>query len=439
MKKVRKDNINNNLNNSSYKKSKLSDKGKQQKKIFLLFVAIAVLVIVILVNVISAVVKLINNPSNTLIIKNGVVSKDETDIGYIIRDETVVKGENYKNGMEPIIEEGKKAAKGEEIFRYYSSGEDSLKAQIADLDKKIEEAMKDEKNLFPTDVKLLDSKIEEELISINKLNDAQEIQEKKKKINEYISKKAEIAGETSAAGSYLKSLVDERKKYQDELNSNSEYVYSPSSGIISYRVDGLENTLNTNDLSKYNKEFLDNLNLKTGQIISASTEQGKVVNNFKCYIAFTSKSDEAKNAKVGDKVEIVLPSSKVVDATVNTITNESDDEVTIILEFTEGIDETLSYRKISFDVIWWEASGYKVPNSAIIQENNLNYVIRTRNGYSDKVLVKIYKKTDEYSIIRNYSLTELKELNYDKNAKTSILLYDEILLNPTESELNSTK
>lgn len=439
MKKVRKDNINNNLNNSSYKKSKLSDKGKQQKKIFLLFVAIAILVIVILVNVISAVVKLINNPSNTLIIKNGVVSKDETDIGYIIRDETVVKGENYKNGMEPIIEEGKKAAKGEEIFRYYSSGEDSLKAQIADLDKKIEEAMKDEKNLFPTDVKLLDSKIEEELISINKLNDAQEIQEKKKKINEYISKKAEIAGETSAAGSYLKSLVDERKKYQDELNSNSEYVYSPSSGIISYRVDGLENTLNTNDLSKYNKEFLDNLNLKTGQIISASTEQGKVVNNFKCYIAFTSKSDEAKNAKVGDKVEIVLPSSKVVDATVNTITNESDDEVTIILEFTEGIDETLSYRKISFDVIWWEASGYKVPNSAIIQENNLNYVIRTRNGYSDKVLVKIYKKTDEYSIIRNYSLTELKELNYDKNAKTSILLYDEILLNPTESELNSTK
>ena len=185
--------------------------------------------------------------------------------------------------------------------------------------------------------------------------------------------------------------------------------------------------------------YLNIINLKTGQIISASTEQGKVVNNFKCYIAFTSKSDEAKNAKVGDKVEIVLPSSKVVDATVNTITNESDDEVTIILEFTEGIDETLSYRKISFDVIWWEASGYKVPNSAIIQENNLNYVIRTRNGYLDKVLVKIYKKTDEYSIIRNYSLTELKELNYDKNAKTSILLYDEILLNPTESELNSTK
>ena len=62
-----------------------------------------------------------------------------------------------------------------------------------------------------------------------------------------------------------------------------------------------------------------------------------------------------------------------------------------------------------------------------------------RSGYSDKVLVKIYKKTDEYSIIRNYSLTELKELNYDKNAKTSILLYDEILLNPTESELSSTK
>ena len=41
-------------------------------------------------------------------------------MGYIIRDEKVVKGNNYKNGMEQIKTEGEKTAKGESIYRYYS-------------------------------------------------------------------------------------------------------------------------------------------------------------------------------------------------------------------------------------------------------------------------------------------------------------------------------
>ena len=68
-----------------------------------------------------------------------------------------------------------------------------------------------------------------------------------------------------------------------------------------------------------------------------------------------------------------------------------------------------------------DAEGYKVPNSSIITENDLNYVIRTRAGYLDKVLVKIKKKTDSYSVVTNYSTSELKDLNIDKNVSTSII------------------
>lgn len=405
-----------------------------------IIICCTILAILILVYIIHAVINLINNPTETFIVRNGQVSEEETEIGYIIRDETIVKGENYKNGMEPIIDEGQKAAKNEAIFRYYSNGEEELKKKIADLDVKIEEKMKENnQELFSTDTKLIDSKITEILQSINKINSVQSIQENKKALNNYITKKAQIAGELSPKGSYLKELVNERSQYEKELNSNSEYIYAPKSGIMSYRIDGLEDTLTTNDLSKYNKNFLENLNLKTGQIISTSTEQGKIVNNFECYIACTSKSSEAKKAKIGDKVKIVLPNSREVDAKVNTIINEENDKVTIIFEFDECISDLLSYRKISFDIIWWEAEGFKVPNSAIINENNLNYVIRTKNGYLTKVLVKIGKQTENYSIVKNYSSSEIKELNVDKNAKTTITLYDEILLKPTQEQIDSTK
>lgn len=400
----------------------------------------AIFAIFIIIYILIAVINLINNPTETFIIKNGQVSQEETNIGYIIRDETIVKGENYKNGMEPIIDEGQKAAKNEAIFRYYSTNEESLKSKIAELDTKIEEKMKENnQELFSTDTKLIDSKITEILQSINKINSIQTIQENKKALNNYITKKAQIAGELSPAGSYLKELVNQRIEYEKELNSNSEYIYAPKSGIMSYRIDGLEETLNTNDLSKYNKNFLEQLNLKTGQIVSTSTEQGKIVNNFTCYIACTSKSKEAKNAKIGDKVKLVLPNLKEINATVNTITEEENDSVTIIFEFNEGISDLLNYRKITFDIIWWKSEGFKVPNSAIITENNLNYLIRTKNGYLSKVLVKIGKQTESYSIVKSYVQSELKELNYDKNAKTNITLYDEIVLKPTQEQVDSTK
>lgn len=402
----------------------------------------SVVVVVILAYLLNSIINLIKNPTDTFIVREGKISKEEAAIGYIIREETVVKGENYKNGMEQIIDEGSRVAKGESIFRYYSSGENSLKEKIKALDIKIQETIENNNSneLVLADTRLLDSQIDQALSDINTLNNIQKIQETKKKLNTYISKKARIAGENSPSGSYLRKLIDERSKYENELNNGSEYVTAPVSGMVSYRVDGLEKTLTTNDFSKYNKEFLNNLNLKTGQIISTNSETGKIINNFKCYIACTSKSEEAKKAEVGDKIKITLPSTKNVDAKIEYIIKENDDEVTLVLSFSEGIDELLMYRKISFDIIWWDQSGYKVANTAIIEDNGLNYVIRTKAGYLERVLVKVKKRVEDYSIVSNYSTSEIKELeNVNKNSRTSIILYDELILNPKEGQINETK
>ena len=59
---------------------------------------------------------------------------EETNIGYIIRNEQVVKGNNYKNGMEQIKNEGEKTSKGDSIYRYYSQNEEQLKKEISKLE-----------------------------------------------------------------------------------------------------------------------------------------------------------------------------------------------------------------------------------------------------------------------------------------------------------------
>ena len=131
-----------------------------------------------------------------------------------------------------------------------------------------------------------------------------------------MTKKAKIVGEYSPSGSYLKKLIDERSKYENELNSGAEQLTAVKSGVVSYRVDGYEDILTTDDFSKYTKEFLEDLNLKTGQIIPTSNESGKIIDNYSCYIVSVLDSDYAKDAEVGDELTLRLPSGEDVSATI---------------------------------------------------------------------------------------------------------------------------
>ena len=102
------------------------------------------------------------------------------------------------------------------------------------------------------------------------------------------------------------------------------------------------------------------------------------------------------------------------------------------------MEKLISYRKISFDIIWWDAEGFRIPNEAIKEKDGLAYVVRNRNGYYNKMLVKIFKQNDEFCIVRQYKTEELLGLGFT-NAQIydmrNIALYDEIVLNPTDEQI----
>lgn len=397
-------------------------------------IAILILIVVI-AYMVYMVYHLLRKPTDTFIIENGSLSLEESVQGYIIRDETVLKGENYKNGLVQIKAEGEKVAKGEAIFRYYTAGEENLKKKIKELDVKIQEAWEKENELFSPDIKLLEQQIETKLNDLYHINDLQKIKEYKKDLNSSITKKAKIAGELSPAGSYLKKLIEERSDYENQLNSGSEYLTSMRSGVVSYRVDGLEEVLLPSNFGALSKKMLEDLNLKTGQIISTSEEAGKIIDNFSCYIACILKEEnlQEKEAKVGDKLKIRLSNAQEVEAKIVYISKESQEEDLVVFKLERYVEELINYRKISFDIIWWNESGLKVANDAIKQENeDLSYVVRRRVGFTDKIYVKVLKQGEKYSIIENYDRDkELEEKGAPKeeiNGRKKIAIYDEIQL-----------
>ena len=404
-------------------------KNKVDKKRFIIYLILLVVVIYIAYTIYL----LIKQPTNIFTVEEGKLYQEETVIGYVIRNEKVVKGENYKNGMEQIKSEGEKASKDENIFRYYSTNEESLKQKIAELDTKIQEVMTSDNSLSTSDMKLLENQIDEKIADIRKVSDATKLEEYKKEIENLVAKKAKIAGESSPKGSYLNSLIEKRRGYESQLNSGAEYVKAPMSGIVSYRVDGLEEVLTPDNFSSLNKEYLENLDLKTGKIVATNEECGKIIDNFSCYIATVTSSEEAKQAQVGDKIDVRLSNNAEIPAEIVNIVNEDDENILIILKVNEQIEELTNYRKITFDLIWWNNSGLKVPNQAIVNVDGLDYVVRNRAGYLSKILVKIKKQGEKYSIVESYTTEELKELGFSEKEILSyknISLYDEILISP---------
>ena len=420
----------------SVKKTNTEKKKKINKfKFFCLLVVFVFLAAYVMFEIIG----LMRNPSNTVIVKEGTVTKEETVTGVIIRDETIVQGKNLKNGMQHIVDEGEKVAVGDPIFRYFSTDESQTKSKIAELDNKINLAISENNQiLYSSSTKLIDSQILQKIKELPEINSVQILKENKRNVSSLILKKAKLAGDLSPTGSTLKQLINERSKLEKQIADSAEYIKAEKSGIVSYRIDGFEEKLKNDDFSKYTKDYIKKLNLKVGDIVPVNSEKGKIINNFKCYIAVISKTQEAKTAKEGQKLSIVLPNAQMVKGKIVRINREGNNgDVVLIIEFDEGIESLSIYRSIRVDLVWWNKVGNKIPNSAIFNVNGLSYVIRSNNGYNDYVLVKILKQSDDYSIVSNYSLVELKELNLKQNISTSLLLYDEVVLNPSVALKNA--
>ncbi len=385
--------------------------------------------VIIAIYILYTIYLLVINPTNIFTVEIGTLYQEETTIGYVIREEVIVQGDNYKNGITPIKSEGEKVAKGDEVFRYNTQNEEILEEKIAELDIEIEEVINKNELIYPTEVKLIEDEIDTLVNKLNYETDTIKLKQYKSDIDELVLEKAKISGSLSPQGSYLNQLIEERKKYESELNSGSEYVTAPISGVVSYKIDGYEDVLTPSSFSELTIEYLEDLDLKTGKSVSSSEEKGKVINNFECYIVTSSDSKEALESELGDKLQIRLSNGEIVDGEIVYITNA--DETCITIKIQDGTEYLIDSRKITVDLIWWDDTGLKIPNKAILEKDGLSYVVRERQGYLDEMLIKVERVGEKYSIVEPYSTDELKELGYTPteiyNYK-KITIYDEILL-----------
>lgn len=404
---------------------------KNLKKVIAIIIGICIIAYML-----YAVILLIINPTDIYVMTKGELLEEDETVGYIIRNEQVIKDKDNSNGIYAIAVEGQKVAKDEIVFRYYQDSEKEITEEIQKMDFQIQELLENEKSSKPSaDIKVIENQIEENLTKLNTLSNYQEIKEYKNNIDSLISKKINYLGE-STQNQEIKSLIKERKEKENKLTNGVQYQKASMSGIVSYRVDGLEDKLTINNFDEITDTYLEQLNLKTGQIVSSNNDCGKIIDNFKYYIAVVINSKQSEDAKIGDKVKLRISNEEEQDAEIVKI-NENDGKRTIIFQINKMSNNVITYRKVAVDIIWWKKTGYKVLNQAIKEEekngNKVNYITINSSGAQNKTYIKIEKQNDTFAIISSYSNKELKELGFTddeiKNNK-NISNYDEIILKP---------
>lgn len=414
-------------------------KQKQNKKQNNNFIKILVLFLIasLIIYALYTLINLVIKPTDKYYVNNGTIYIEENQEGYIIREETVIKDEAIKHGILQIKTQGEKVAKNSAIFRYYKSDEEEIKKDITEINKKIQDVLLSDSDIFSSDIKALETQIEDKLYNFKFKNDIQEIIEYKKDINNYLSRKAEIEANIRLQDSQIKDLMIQKSNLEEQLEENTEYIKSPTSGIISYRIDEKEELLKPTNFENLNKSDLEKLNLKTGQIVATSDKMAKIVNNFEAYIVIITNSEEAQKSEVGDKIYLRLSTQDEIPASIEYIKQENDENL-IVFKINNCIEKLIDYRKISVDIIWTKSNGLKIPKSCIIYDEGNSYVIKTKAGYKEKVIVKILQQNKKYCIIDNYKSDELLSLGYDTkeiNNLEKINIYDEILLNPDVNQI----
>lgn len=416
-------------------------KSYKQNMMFIIVSIIIVLAVFFLIKIIS----LMKKPTLTTIVKNGELIKYEEVVGYIIRDEEIIDTSGYSGFVNTTVSDGNRVAKDGVILSYVSNTEKDLMVKISELDGKIQEAMENQQNIYPSDVKTLDTEIKINLYDVIKAKkDVYAVNEYKTVINQAIQKKAKIVGELSPAGSKLKELIDERIDYETKLNNAKQVLKAPKAGLASYRVDGYEDILTIKSLSSLSIKELEKMKLNMGQIVPIDTSKVKIIDNFSCYIAIPISSEEGKNSKLDDKIKLRFDNTEndFVQATVEYISEEDDARI-IVVKISSNIEELVKYRKINLDVVWWRDTGLKIPTDAIkytsITDQKTGKIIKDlatvdiqKSSYTETAWVKVIREANGFSIIENYTDEELLKMGISEEIvekRSTVKLYNDVILN----------
>lgn len=322
------------------------------------------------------------NIDETINITYGTVEAKELVTGYITRNEKIVSAD-ILGGLYPVVLEGERVSKNQKVAVVKNENSDNIEEKIKEIKNKL--SLLTTPTIFNNDIKLLENDVNYSLNSLmlsNYNENFSNLSSIRNKIEDKLSKKALIIGESGAKGTLENEYYEEIKRYESQLTNSREELTAPIAGTVAYKLDGYESVFSYNAIGDYDVETLEKMNVPSGELVGTTKQNSfKIVDNIEGYVTVISSSKEALNARVDKKLKLRFPeiSNEEISGRIEYLTIE-DDKAVLTFRINRMLEDLINYRKTKVEMIWNSAEGLLVPSSAIKHEEDGSAKIYVING-----------------------------------------------------------
>jgi len=340
----------------------------------------------------------LNRPSASIETVNyGSIDVPQTLNGVIVRDEAVVR---TTEGGTPAYRysEYERVKKNAVVCEVRDSDDVKLiEKQIREIDEDILEAQKKKQDIsvFKDDIERISENISDSFDStVYKFSSGNfsEAYVLKNNVQTQIDLRNQIWFAENAKNN--SALSGEKEAYEEQLNEHSSAYTTPYSGILSLRIDNMEEILTPSNMDNIVPEQT-KMTVKPEYIskvldVDEDSPVFRIVKSNIWYVASYLPNDMAASMSVGDTLEIytVVDDAELsTNVTVHKL-EHGENETFAIFRSNEKMMDFIDIRTMEFKIRHDAFEGFKIPNEAIVE----------------KVFLKIPKdcvmeSLDEYSVI----------------------------------------
>lgn len=204
-----------------------------------------------------------------------------------------------------------------------------------------------------------------------------------------------------------RAMIEERNKFNEQLDAATNNLTAPVSGIFSFSFDEFEPTYSIENMESLTEEQID-MNIKQSERIDTANVKidqpvFKIIDSFQWYIAAYIENDLCDEWAIGDlkKLNINDLDKTSIDVKIKNIVAKPGIDKSLVIFYTDkNINEYLDKRSIEFKIETKVYEGLKVPNTALVEKTFLkipNDCIM-QIDYQDKVQDCVIKLQDTSQI-----------------------------------------
>lgn len=365
-----------------------------------------------------------------IIVANGIVVKDEE-----------VSSANVDGNITYYHNDGDKVNKGLLVADINTdSNAAQIKSQIAEIESALKLKNNEKKELNQVSAAKTDNKISKSDLQVSILNnDTDKMYNIVGQVNDNEDKDISENKYKDYDISQLESLKNSLSK---SLGTNKIPYYSSRSGIITYKIDGLEdnykyeNVLALTPSSTIKTDYTETDSSKSTNVLKGD-KLFKIIRNFDYYIAATLNNKYAKlfeeNKYIKTRILSNGSSENEVWGYIKKI-NYGSEESVLIIRFDDYFNNIYDKRYIDLQLITDIHEGIKIDSKALFEKNGMTGVyVKDISNIVKFFPVEILGKDENTAIIfiGDYvSESQRKVINVSEKKYETIKIFDKIILQP---------